>query len=134
MGIVTLVGRLLVAWLFLASAAGNIVRAGRVAAHARARNVPRARATTLAAGYAMLVIGLAIAVGLWLDVALMAAAALLIGIAVVMHPFWTVAGLDREQMHVRFWTYLALAGAVLVWMAYVIDTESVPYGLTGPLF
>lgn len=134
MEILSLVGRLVVAWLFIASGAGNLIRTGRVAAHARARNVRRPRVVTLAAGFAMFGIGLALALGLWLDVALALAAGLLASIAVTMHPFWTVAGLERERMNVQFWKDLALAGALLVWLAYVVDTGVVPYGLTDPLF
>lgn len=134
MGVLTLIGRLLVAWLLIASGAGNVIRTGRVAAHARQRSVPGPRSATQLVGVALGLLGVAIALGVWLDVALIAGAVLLAGIAVVMHPFWTMAGLERERMNVQFWKDLALAGALLAWFAYVIETGDVPFGLTDPLF
>ena len=134
MGVVTLIGRLVVAWFFIASGAGSVIRAGRVAAHARQRGVPRAREVTQSAGVLMALIGVALAVGLWLDLALILAVVLLVAIAIVMHPFWSVAGLERERMSVQFWKDLALAGALAVWLAYVIDTGDVAFAVTEPLF
>ena len=134
MGVLGLLGRLVVAWLFLASAGGNIVRTGRVAAHARARSVPRARTTTQLVGYLMAVIGLAIGLGVWLDLALALGAVLLVGIAVVMHPFWSVRELERERMHVRFWQNMALAGALVAWLAALVEVGDASFALTGLLF
>jgi putative oxidoreductase len=133
MSVLGLLGRLVVAWLFLASAAGNIVRTGRVAAHARARNLPSARTTTLVAGYLMAALGLAIAFGVWLDLAVALGALFLVGVAVVMHPFWSVSGLERERMNVQFWKDLALAGALVAWLAALVEVGDVPFALTGLL-
>ena len=133
MGVLTLVGRLLVAWLLFASGVGNIVRTGRVAAHVRERGLSHPRGVVRASGALLAVAGLAIALGIWLDVALIGAAVILVAIAVVMHPFWSVAGVERERLNIQFWKDLALAGALLAWLGYVIETGDVPLALTDPL-
>jgi len=133
MGVLSLLGRVVVAWLFVASGIGNVIRAGQVGAHLQRRGVPRARQVSQASGVLMGLLGAAIAIGLWLDAALAAAGILVVVIAVVMYPFWTVAGRERERMNVEFWKNLALAGALAVWLAYVIDTGDVPFGVTEPL-
>ena len=88
---------------------------------------------TQAAGSVLVVVAIAIALGVWLDVALIVTIVVLVAISIVMHPFWSVAGLERERMSVQFWKDLALAGALTVWLAYILDTGDVPFGLTGPL-
>ena len=134
MAVVSLVGRLLVAWLFIASGFGNVVRAGRVAAHLRARGLSRPRRVSQFSGVLMIGLGAAIGVGLWLDAALALSAALLATIAVVVYPFWSAAGTDRERMNVEFWKNVALAGALVAWLASIVDGGDVPFGVTGPLF
>ncbi len=96
--------------------------------------MPRSRRVSQLGGAVMVVIGVAIGAGVWLDLALAGAAVLLVGIAVVMYPFWSVAGTERERMNVEFWKNVALAGALAAWLAYITDSGDVPFGVTGPLF
>jgi uncharacterized membrane protein YphA (DoxX/SURF4 family) len=84
----------------------------------------------------MLLGGLSIAAGIWIDLGALVIALTLVVMAVKMHDFWTVTDPAAKQPEmINFWKNISLAGAALfIFATYAQETADSALQIVGPLF
>ncbi|MBC2905768.1 DoxX family protein [Streptomyces cupreus] len=136
MDVLVLIGRILFAALFLASAAGHLTRTRAMAGYAASRGVPLAVPATIGSGLLILVGGLSVLLGIWADLGALLLVVFLVPAAVLMHRFWRERDPQARQGElVHFQKDLALAGASLMLLALIAHAGTdLGLTITGPLF
>jgi putative oxidoreductase len=136
MDVVALIGRILFAALFLGSAFGHLTQADAMAGYAGARGVPQPKLAVLGSGVLLLVGGLLVLLGIWMDLGALVLVVFLVPTAILMHPFWKETDpMTRQNEMASFQKDIALAGAALLVLAlYAGHGEDLGITITGPLF
>ncbi|MBF6620582.1 MAG: DoxX family protein [Patulibacter sp.] len=135
MDIVFLVGRILLAVIFLLSAVGHLTQSKGMAQYAASKGVPAAEAGVIASGVVFALGGIALVLGIWVDLAALALALTLIPVTLMMHAFWKESDAQAKQgEQIHFNKNLALIGAMLILFFFVNQAQDIPAGITGPLF
>jgi putative oxidoreductase len=134
--VVALIGRILFGALFIGSAFAHLTQTEGMAGFAAARGVPLARLTVLVTGVQILVGGLMVLLGVWMDLGALLLVVFLIPTAVLMHGFWKETDAQAKMMEqVQFQKDLGLAGAALLILAlYGGYGADLGITITGPLF
>ncbi len=133
MDIVLLVGRILFAALFILSAVGHLTQTDYMAGYAKSKGLPFAKLNVLASGVVFLLAGLAIAFGVYGDIASLVIAAVLVPTALIFHTFWKETDPQAKAMtQIMFNKDIALAGAALA-LAFAFHAAPA-LTVTGPLF
>ena len=116
MDFVLLLGRILFGVLFVMNGFGFHLSAREMAVgYARMMNAPAPEITVRPRGIQILVAGLMIIVGLWVDLAALLLVAFLIPTNYWMHPFWKMDDPDQKMQNtIQFWKNTALIGGALV--------------------
>jgi uncharacterized membrane protein YphA (DoxX/SURF4 family) len=136
MDVVALIGRILFVLLFLGSAVGHLTQADAMAGYAGAKGLPSPKLAVLGSGVLLLVGGLMVLLGVWMDLGLLLLVLFLIPTALLMHPFWKeTEPMAKQAEMVNFQKNVALAGAALIIFAlYTGYGENLGITITGPLF
>lgn len=135
MDIVFLVGRVLLAAIFLLSAIGHFTQADGMAQYAQAKGVPAAKAGVIGSGVIALLAAISLIFGIWTDVGALLLVVFLLPVSVMMHAFWKVEEPQAKQgEQINFNKNLALIGAALILFYLVNQGQDIPAGLTDPLF
>jgi putative oxidoreductase len=136
MDVVALIGRILFAALFLGSAFGHFSQSEAMAGYAKSRGVPQARLAVLGSGALILVGGLMVLLGVWMDLGALLLVIFLVPTAVLMHPFWKETDpMAKQNEMVSFNKDIALAGAALLILAlYAGYGAELGITITDPLF
>jgi putative oxidoreductase len=134
MDLIVLIGRILLAALFLGSAFGHLTQTEGMAGYAQAKGVPSARAAVVVSGVLILLGSLMVLLGIWPDLGALLLFIFLIPTAILMHGFWRETDPQARQMEmIQFQKDIALAGAALIAFA-LFATDDVGLTITGPLF
>jgi putative oxidoreductase len=136
MDVVALIGRILFAALFLGSAFGHLTQSEAMAGYAGSRGIPQPRLAVLGSGVLILVGGLLVLLGVWMDLGALILVVFLVPTAILMHPFWKETDpMAKQNEMVAFQKDIALAGAALLILAlYAGHGEDLGITITGPLF
>jgi uncharacterized membrane protein YphA (DoxX/SURF4 family) len=107
-----------------------------MAGYAASRGIPQARLSVLASGVLIIIGGLMVLLGLWIDLGALLLVLFLIPTAVLMHPFWKETDpMAKQTEMISFQKDVALGGAALVIFAlYAGYGENLGITITGPLF
>ncbi|HXF98175.1 MAG TPA: DoxX family protein [Gaiellaceae bacterium] len=113
---VLLVGRILFAAVFILSGlAFHLAKRAMAVEYARAKGAPLPELSAPLTGVAIVLAGVMIVIGLWVDLAALVIAAFLVATAYWMHAFWKVEDpMERLQEQTHFQKDLALAGGALI--------------------
>jgi putative oxidoreductase len=113
---VLLIGRILFASLFVSSGVmAHLVHRQETAAYARSLGAPAPELLTPLSGVAIIVSGVMIVLGLWVDLAALVIIAFLLSMAYYVHAFWKFEDPQMAQNQMaHFMKNLALAGGALV--------------------
>jgi len=123
MDVVFLLGRLILGGFFVMNAMNHFRMAGMMAGYAASKGVPAPKLAVVGTGLQMLVGGVMLILGWQVWVAALILVLFLIPVALMMHNFWTVQDQQQRMMEmVQFMKNLALAGALLMVMAYSYTT------------
>jgi putative oxidoreductase len=134
MDLIVLIGRILLAALFLGSAFGHLTQTEGMAGYAQAKGVPSARAAVMVSGVLILLGSLMVLLGIWPDLGALFLFIFLIPTAILMHGFWRETDPQARQMEmIQFQKDIALAGAALIAFALFASAD-VGLTITGPLF
>ena len=120
MNALTLIGRLLLAFLFIPAGSAHFAKLEAMTGYAQYKKLPAAKLGVLVSGLFFLLGGIYIAIGLWVDLGALLIAITLILAAVIFHNFWKetdATAKQNEQM--AFTKDIALAGAALVIFALI---------------
>jgi uncharacterized membrane protein YphA (DoxX/SURF4 family) len=136
MDVVALIGRILFAALFLGSAFGHLTQSEAMAGYAKSRGLPQAKLAVLASGVLILVGGLLVLLGLWMDLGALLLVVFLVPTAFLMHAFWKETDpMAKQNEMVSFQKDIALAGAaLLIFALYAGYGADLGITITDPLF
>ena len=136
MDVVALIGRILFAALFLGSAFGHLTQSEAMAGYAGSRGVPQAKLAVLGSGVLILIGGLMVLLGVWMDLGALLLVIFLLPTAFRMHPFWKETDpMAKQNEMVSFNKDVALAGAALFFLAlYAGYGAELGITITDPLF
>lgn len=135
MDVVFLIGRVLLAAIFLTSALGHITQSKGMAQYAASKGVPAAEAGVILSGVIALLAGISLVLGIWIDLGALLLVVFLVPVSLFMHPFWTEKDPQAKQNdQIHFFKNLGLLGAALT-LLYVASAVADPgLTLTAPLF
>ncbi|MBA3383846.1 MAG: DoxX family protein [Actinobacteria bacterium] len=113
---VLLLGRLLFAFLFLNAGFGFHLRQRSMAiGYAKAMGAPAPELTVVLTGLQIIVAGVLIVLGIWVDLAALLVIAFLVPTNYWMHAFWKMDDPDQKVMNrTHFWKNTALIGGALI--------------------
>lgn len=120
MDVIVLIGRVLFAAIFLASGVAHLTQTRELAGYADSRGVPNSSLLVQLSGVQVLIGGLMVVFGVWMDLGFLILAAFLLPVAVLIHSFWRLD--DPQQVNAeraQFMKNLALTGACLALFALV---------------
>lgn len=131
---IILIGRVVYALIFVASGAGHLAQLEQTGAYAEAFGVKPGKPAAAVSGVAMLAGGLGVVLGVWMDLALLGLAALLLIMAVAIHPFWKMEGQQQQAEMAMFMKNVSMAGAAIALFGFIAGTGYDAQTITGPLF
>lgn len=136
MDVVALIGRILFAALFIGSGFAHLTMTEAMAGYAASKGLPQAKLATLASGVLIIVGGLLVLLGLWLDLGALLLVVFLVATAFLIHGFWKETDAQARQLEmVQFQKDLGLAGAALLVLGlYAGYGADLGITITGPLF
>lgn len=128
-----LIGRILFSLIFIGSGiSGHLMQLEGSTEYATHKKVPSPRNMVIFTGVAMLAGGVAIVLGIWMDLAALGIAAFLLAAALLMHRFWEETDPQMKQTEMaQFMKNLALVGGALILVAV---SEDPPYTITDGVF
>ena len=124
MNAVMLVGRILFAFMFVASGLNHLTKAEAMAGYAAYKKVPAPKLANLLSGVLMVLGGLSIILGVYADLGALVLAILLVSMAVKMHDFWNAQGEAKQPEMIGFMKNISMAGGALFLFAYAATEDS----------
>jgi putative oxidoreductase len=119
--IVFLIGRIIFAVYWLRNAYKHLFKSAGLVGYAQSKGVPYPKAAVLGTGILLLIGGLTILTGYWVEIGLAALTIFLIGVTFKMHAYWNdTDAMTKMGNEVNFWKNLALLGAVLMMFSFVL--------------
>lgn len=113
--ILFLIGRLLFGGFFIMSAISHFTKMEMLAGYSQFKGVPMSKTAVIITGILLLLGGLGILFGVYVEIAVLALAVFLVSVTFIMHAFWKVQDPNmRMSEMVHFMKNLALLGAVLM--------------------
>lgn len=136
MDVIALIGRVVFVLLFFGSGVNHIRNAEAMGGYAAAKGVPQAKLATIASGVLILVGGLMVLLGVYLDLGALLLVIFLVPTAFLMHAFWKETdAMAKQTEQVNFMKNISLAGAGLMIMAMYAELgDDLGLTITGPLF
>jgi putative oxidoreductase len=112
---VFLLGRVLFSLVFIGSGIGHLTQTEGSAQYAAFKKVPNPKLAVQVSGVAMLLGGIAVVVGVWMDLAGLLLAVLVLLMGFLMHRFWEETDPQTKQVEMaQFMKNVSIAGAGLV--------------------
>lgn len=130
MNAVMLIGRILFAFMFIASGLNHLTKAEAMAGYAAYKKVPAPKLANTLSGILMILGGLSVILGVYADLGAVVLAALLVIMALKMHDFWThTDGETKQTEMIGFLKNISMAGGALFMFA-IAATAGSDYGWT----
>jgi uncharacterized membrane protein YphA (DoxX/SURF4 family) len=126
-----LLGRILFSLVFIGSGVGHLTQTAGSAQYAEYKKVPNATLMVQISGVALLLGGLAIILGIWMDLAALGIAVLVLAMAFLMHRFWEETDPQTKQTEMAaFMKNVSIAGGALILVAIgSIDVYTITDGV-----
>jgi len=113
-----LLGRILLGGYFLQNAYSHFKNTAGLAGYSQSKGVPAPKASVIITGIMMLLGGLGILLGVYVEYAVFLLALFLLGTLVKMHRYWEATDpATRMGEHINFYKNLGLLGALLMLLA-----------------
>jgi putative oxidoreductase len=135
MNSVMLIGRILFAFMFIASGLNHFTKAEAMAGYAAYKKVPAPKLANALSGILMVLGGLSVILGVYADLGAVVLAALLIIMALKMHDFWTQTDATAKQTEmIGFMKNISMAGGALFIFAIAASQSDYGWALTESLW
>ncbi|MEK7635590.1 MAG: DoxX family membrane protein [Patescibacteria group bacterium] len=109
------IGRLLLGGYFIISGINHFTKLGMLEGYTQSKGVPMPKAAVIITGILLLLGGLGILLGVYVEWAILALVIFLVSVTFIMHAFWKVQEPNmRMSEMVHFMKNLALLGALLM--------------------
>jgi uncharacterized membrane protein YphA (DoxX/SURF4 family) len=129
---VLLLGRILFSLVFLGSGMGHLMQTEGSAQYAAYRKVPSPKLAVQVSGVLMILGAVAVILGIWMDLAALGLAILVLIMAFMMHRFWEETDGQTQQVErAQFMKNVSIAGAGLIIAAISVYW---PYTVTDGVF
>jgi putative oxidoreductase len=129
---VLLLGRILFSLVFLGSGLGHLTQTEGSAQYAAYKKVPSPKLAVQVSGVLMILGAVAVILGIWMDLAALGLAILVLIMAFVMHRFWEETDGQTKQVEMaQFMKNVSIAGAGLMIAAISVYW---PYTVTDGVF
>ncbi|MBF8266609.1 MAG: hypothetical protein HW388_117 [Dehalococcoidia bacterium] len=129
---VLLIGRIIVGVYFLFNAFNHFTKSKMMAPYAASKGVPLPAVAVPGTGVLLALGGLSVALGFYTWVGALLLVVFLVPVAFIMHNFWTVKDPQMKMLEmVNFTKNLGLAGALLMVLAYAVESDWSPFTLAG---
>jgi putative oxidoreductase len=110
-----LIGRILFSMVFIGSGIGHLTQTEGSAQYATYKKIPNAKLMVQVSGVAMLLGGAAVILGVWMDLAGLLLAILVLIMAFAMHRFWEETDPQTKQSEMAaFMKNVSMAGCGLI--------------------
>jgi uncharacterized membrane protein YphA (DoxX/SURF4 family) len=122
MDVILIVGRILFALIFINSGFAHFAQREAMTGYAQFKRVPAAKLAVPLTGLMILLGGISIVLGLWMDLGALLLAIFLIFSAFMMHNFWRVDDATQKMNEtIAFFKNPSMAGAALIILAIVVN-------------
>jgi putative oxidoreductase len=128
-----LVGRILIAAIFLVSGIAKLVDTDGTAGYMTAVGIPHAHTLAIVAGLCEVAGGLAIASGFLTRIGALGLFLFMIPTTLLFHGFWNFEGAERKMQMVNFMKNLAIMGGLATLVAFGPSLYSVDKKVREPL-
>ncbi|MFZ2149606.1 MAG: DoxX family membrane protein [Minisyncoccia bacterium] len=113
-----LLGRVIVGGFFLHNAYGHFKNVAGMTGYAQSKGMPMPKAAVILSGIMMLLGGLGIILGVYIELSVLLLVVFLLGTLVKMHTYWKVEDpMARMGEQINFYKNLALIGALLMFLS-----------------
>lgn len=131
MAYLVLLGRILFSAIFLMSGLGHLTQSESMGEYAGSKGVPAPQLMVILTGIILLLGGLSILLGAYVNVGALLLVVFLIPAALYMHDFWNIEDPQESQnQQIHFMKNLSMAGAaLLIW--YLWRAADVPLSVMG---
>ncbi len=127
-----LIGRIVFSLMFLLYGVRHLTQTEGSAGYAAYKKVPSPRLMVQFTGVAMVLGGLAVIFGFWMDLAALGLAIFVMAAGLFMHRFWEETDDQTRQVEMaQFMKNVSIAGAALILVAV---SEHAPYTVTDGVF
>jgi uncharacterized membrane protein YphA (DoxX/SURF4 family) len=136
MEILFLIGRILFGALFVGSGIAHLTQSEAMGGYAESKGVKPGRLAVIVSGLMILVGGVLVILGIWIDLGAILVALFLLGAAVLMHSFWKEEDAQAKQLEMTmFMKDTALLGAslILLYLAWELGDDA-GLQIVEPLF
>jgi putative oxidoreductase len=113
-GVVSLIGRILIATIFLVSGFFKIAGYSQMVGYAAAKGLPLAGVAIACAAAVELLGGIAILIGFKTRIAAWVLFVYLIPTTLAFHNFWALQGMEQQDNMIHFMKNLAIMGGLLI--------------------
>lgn len=127
-----LVGRILIAAIFLVSGIAKLTDTTGTAAHMAAAGIPAAETLAVIAGLAEILGGAALALGFFGRLGALGLIVFMIPTTLLFHGFWMFEGAEQKMQMVNFMKNLAIIGGLVMVFAHGPGRHSVDAKLRRP--
>jgi putative oxidoreductase len=133
--VLVLIGRILFVLIFIGSGLmGHFGSLEASSQYAESKGVKPSRPYVIISGLIILVGGLMVLLGIWIDLGALLLIVFLVPTALIMHNFWKIDDEMMAQVEMsQFMKNIALAGAALMLIGFAGLTD-IAYTITDPLF
>lgn len=128
-----LIGRIVFSMIFVGAGIGHMADEASTTAATEKAGLPNAKVLGQVSGALLLVGGLAIITGFWIDLAAAGLAVLVLIMSVTMHQFWKFEGEEQQlQMSLFMKNLSIIGGCVIIFGFYAYGWDKTT--IVGPLF
>jgi uncharacterized membrane protein YphA (DoxX/SURF4 family) len=121
-------GRVLLGGYFILAGLNHFKNLNMMAGYAQSKGVPMAREAVLLTGLMLLLGGLGVLLGIYIELSVLLLSVFLLVTTFQMHQFWNVSEpMARMGEEINFKKNLALLGAVLMLLAIPMSTWVLPF-------
>jgi|SRR3989344_782036 len=111
-------GRILLGGYFIKSGYNHFKNPGMLTSYAQSKGVPAPKLAVFGTGVMLLLGGLGILLGVYVEISVLLLSLFLLGTLIKMHRYWEVTDpMARMGEHVNFYKNLGLLGAILMLLA-----------------
>jgi len=115
MDFIFLLSRLILGFYFLFNALNHFTKLGMLAEYAKSKNVPKPKLAVLFTGFLLLIGGLTILLGVYVEIGILALTLFFLPVSFIMHDFWKVQDPQMKMIEmINFTKNMAIWAGVLL--------------------
>ena len=120
------IGRVLFSLLFITGGIGHLTKTASLTAYAKYKKLPAAQLGVIVSGIFILLGGLSVLLGIYVDLGAILLILFLFSSAVVFHNYWTETdAMAKAGQEAAFWKNIALAGAAFILLGLTVKAHGI---------